>query len=511
MKLVEVIPNFSEGRRLEVVEQIADAIRSVDGVQILDQHSDEDHNRTVITFVAEPQPALEAAYASIAKAAELINLDEHSGEHPRIGATDVVPFVPVQDVSMEDCVELARRLGERVASNLDIPVFLYEAAATRPERENLANIRRGEYEQLMSAIVDDPTKEPDFGPRKLGPAGATVIGARKPLIAFNVYLTTDDISIAKRIAKAVRHSGGGLRFVKALGLLVEGRAQVSMNLTDFSRTPIFRVVEMIRREAERFGVGIHHSELVGLTPQAALVETAVWHLQLDDFEPDQILENRIFGARAATDSSLLDQLAAGSATPGGGSAAAHAGAMAAALVAMVARLTSGRKKYAEVQSRVEEILEQAERLRARLTAAIEADAQAFDQVMAALKLPKDSDDQKKTRAGALEQATQLAGEVPLGVAQDAVEVAELAAEIASIGNQNAITDAGVAAELSRSALRSAALNVLINAQSLQDHDLAREWSDRLSDLETRADALLGRVRQSLSERAGIPAPEKSVP
>jgi glutamate formiminotransferase/formiminotetrahydrofolate cyclodeaminase len=504
MKLVEVIPNFSEGRRPEVIEAIVAAVISIDGVQLLDRHSDEDHNRTVVTFVAEPKAASEAAYAGIAVAAELIDLESHIGEHPRIGATDVVPFVPVRDVSMEECVQLARSLGKRVAEELNIPVYLYEAAATRPDRENLANIRRGEYEELKSAIEDDPAKEPDFGPHKVGPAGATVIGARKPLIAFNVYLTSDDVSIAKRIAKAVRHSGGGLRFVKALGLLVEGRAQVSMNLTDYTRTPIYRVVELIRREAERHGIGIHHSELVGLAPQPALVESAGWYMQLDDFEHDQILENRLLESVTPADSSLLDELAAGSATPGGGSAAAHAGAMGAALVAMVARLTLGKKKYAKVQARVEQVLQETERLRSRLTTSIDEDARAFDSVMAALKLPKDTADQKQARAEALEDATRQAGEVPLGVAGDSAEVLKLAAGIAAIGNLNAITDAGVAARLAHAAIHGAGLNVRINGEGLQDRALAQDWMERIDALEAKAADTLAEVHQALSDRADLP-------
>ncbi|MER3543559.1 MAG: glutamate formimidoyltransferase, partial [Chloroflexota bacterium] len=298
-RLVECVPNFSEGRRREVIEAILAAIRSVDGVIVLDHHSDVDHNRTVVTFVGPPEAVLEAAYAAIAKAAQLIDLDHHRGEHPRIGATDVVPFVPLEGVTMEDCVALARQLGERVGKELGIPVYLYEAAATRPDRENLENIRRGEYEGLKAEIATHPDRAPDFGPARLGPAGATVIGARPFLIAYNVYLTTSDVEIAKKIAKAIRFSSGGLRYVKALGLLVEGRAQVSINLTDFRKTPIYRVVELIRREAQRYGVGIAYSELVGLAPQAALIETAQWYLQLDKFEPGQILENRLAEVQAA--------------------------------------------------------------------------------------------------------------------------------------------------------------------------------------------------------------------
>jgi glutamate formiminotransferase len=290
---VECIPNFSEGRRIEVVDAIANAIATTPDVFLLDRSSDADHNRSVMTFVGSPDAVSEAAFCAIAKAAELINLEEHQGQHPRIGATDVIPFVPLRNITIEECANLARALGERVGHELNIPVYLYEAAATRQDRINLENIRRGNYEGLKSAIQSDPARLPDFGPAQLGTAGATVIGARAPLIAFNVYLTTDDIEIARKIASAVRHSSGGLRFVKALGLLVDGRAQVSMNLTDFGQTPIALVVEMIRREAARYGTAVHHSEVVGMIPQMALVEAARWYLQLDPFSPDQILETRL--------------------------------------------------------------------------------------------------------------------------------------------------------------------------------------------------------------------------
>jgi glutamate formiminotransferase len=272
--IVECIPNFSEARRPEVVEAIMQSISSVEGVSLLDRHSDVDHNRTVLTFAGPPDGVEEAAYRAIAKAAELIDLDKHTGEHPRIGATDVVPFVPIRGVSMADCVAIAHRLGKRVGEELGIPVYLYEEAATLPTRKNLEDVRRGQYETLKEEIAAKPERFPDFGPAKVGPAGATVIGARQPLIAYNVYLTTGDVSVAKKIAKAVRHSSGGLRYLKALGVLVEGIAQVTMNLTDFRSTPVARVVETIRREAARYGVAVHHSELVGLIPQEALVDAA---------------------------------------------------------------------------------------------------------------------------------------------------------------------------------------------------------------------------------------------
>jgi glutamate formiminotransferase len=292
-RIIECVPNFSEGRRKEVIDQIVGALASVEGVRVLDVQSDADHNRSVVTIVGEPEAVEDAAFQGIERAARLIDMDQHQGGHPRMGATDVVPFVPIAGVTMADCVEMARRLGERVGRELAIPVYLYEEAASRPERRNLADVRRGEYEGLKMEIETVPHRTPDFGPARVGKAGATAIGARPPLVAFNVYLNTDDVAIAKAIARAVRHSSGGLRYVKALGLLVEGRAQVSMNLTDHRQTPIHRVVEMIRREAARYGVTIASSEAVGLIPNEALLDAARFYLQLDGFSSDQILENRL--------------------------------------------------------------------------------------------------------------------------------------------------------------------------------------------------------------------------
>lgn len=292
-QIVECVPNFSEGRRQKVIDAIVAAISGVAGVKVLDVKPDADHNRTVVTFIGRPEAVEEATFQGIAKAAELIDMDAHQGEHPRVGAADVVPFVPIQGVTMDDCVAMAARLGARVGSELEVPVYLYEAAATSPDRRNLADVRRGEYEGLKQEIAFNPAREPDFGPKRMSKAGATIIGARSPLIAFNVYLTTDDVSVAKKVARAVRGSSGGFRYVKALGLSVEGRAQVSMNLTDYRRTPIHRVMEMIRCEAARYGVGVASSELIGLVPQQALLEAALYCLQLDDFSLDQVLESRL--------------------------------------------------------------------------------------------------------------------------------------------------------------------------------------------------------------------------
>ncbi len=508
IRLVECIPNFSEGRRMEVVEQILDAITSVEGVVVLDRHSDPDHNRTVVTFVGPPEAVEEAAFRGIAKAAELIDLDQHEGEHPRIGAADVVPFVPIEGVTMAECIEMARRLGKRVGEELGIPVYLYEKAATRPERENLENIRRGEYEALKEEIGKNPARDPDFGPAQVGPAGATVIGARDPLIAFNVYLTTDDVSIASKIARAVRHSSGGLRYVKALGMLVEGRAQVSMNLTNYRKTPIARVVELIRREAQRYGVAIHHSELVGLAPQEALIEAARWYLQLDAFEPEQILERRLYSALQekplpeTPEPTFLDQLAAGTPTPGGGSASAQTAAAGAALVAMVGRLTVGKKKYKAVEPQVWPIIERAEEIRRELEGLVSEDAEAFEAVMAARRLPKATEEQKAARQQAILEATRKAAQVPLRTARLAAEVLDLAAQIATIGNLNAITDAGTAAALARAALTGAALNVRINALDLPQEE-AQALVDEITRLTHQADTRYAEALETVHTRGGL--------
>jgi glutamate formiminotransferase len=292
-RIVQCVPNFSEGRRQDVIDEIVDRMRRVDGVDVLDVQSNIDHNRSVVTIVGEPQAVAEAAFQGVARAAELIDMDHHRGGHPRMGAADVVPLVPVRGVSMVECVELARQLGERVGAELGIPVYLYEAAASRPDRTNLADVRRGEYEGLRQEIGTDPDRAPDYGPAEMGKAGATAIGARPPLIAFNVYLNTADVAPARAIARAVRYSSGGLRFVKALGLLVDGQAQVSMNLTDYRSTPIHRVLEMIRREAAGYGLSVTHCEIVGLLPAQALFDTAQFYLQLAGFSPDQVLENRL--------------------------------------------------------------------------------------------------------------------------------------------------------------------------------------------------------------------------
>lgn len=505
--LVECIPNFSEARRPEVIEAILESIQSVNGIKVLDRHSDFDHNRTVVTFVGSPKAAAEAAFRGISKAAELIDLNRHSGEHPRIGAADVVPFIPISDISMEECIHLAQELGQRVANDLGIPVYLYEEAATTAERRNLENIRRGQYEGLKDEIATNPARQPDFGPLRLDSAGATVIGARQPLIAFNVYLTTDNVSIAQNIARAIRNSSGGLRYVKAMGMLVEGQAQVSMNLTHYRQTPIARVVEMIRCEAARYGVAIAHSELVGLVPQEALIDAAAWHLQLHQFEADQVLERKLYDTSTQSgEPSFLDRLAEGVPTPGGGSAAAHTAAAAAALVAMVARITVGKKKYAPVEEQMQMLVSNAEELRAKLTEAVNRDADAFAGYMAAVRLPKDDPSQQEARSQAIRQATLTAARVPLETAEMALEVMEMALAACTHGNSKAITDAASGAMLAGAALLSAGMNVRINLDGFDDPSLSQPMLQKLSELEENAHIINQTLAATLKERIGLLLP-----
>ena len=394
-----------------------------------------------------------------------------------------------------------------MGNELNIPVYLYEAAATRPERTNLEHIRRGQYEGLRKEIESNPERQPDYGPAKLGTAGATVIGAREPLIAFNVYLTTDDVEIAKKIAKAIRHSSGGLRYVKALGLLVEGHAQVSMNLTNFHETPIARVVETVRRETQRYGVAIHHSELVGLIPQEALVDAAVWYTQLDAFDTGQILEYRLIDSSASAPQpkpvSFIEELAAPTATPGGGSAGAYAGAMGAGLVAMVAGLTIGKKKYAQVEAQMQAVRVMAENLRKELTHAVEDDSAAFEAVMGAFQLPKGTEEEQTKRDVAIHHATLNAAHVPLKVAKDSVKVMELALKCAKEGNVNAISDSMSGFAMVRASLTASTYNVKINLNSLADKSVGEKMLEELKELETKANGLEQEIRKTMETRGGI--------
>jgi glutamate formiminotransferase/formiminotetrahydrofolate cyclodeaminase len=472
MKLVECVPNFSEGRRPEVIAAIRDAIAAVQGVSVLDVSSDASHNRSVITFVAPVETAVDAAFAGIRAAAERIDLCKHTGEHPRIGATDVVPFIPLEGSTMEDCIALARALGERVGSELKIPVYLYERAATTPARENLADVRRGEFEGLREELGKNPARDPDFGPAKIHPTcGAIAIGARPFLVAYNVYLgPASNLQIAKNIAKAVRGSSGGFRYVKGLGLEVDGQAQVSMNLVDTEKTPLHIAFDFVKQRAEAEGGQVTWSEIVGLVPEKVLFDTAASHLLLKQFTTAQVLEKNVRDVMSGGESlsGFVASVASSNPVPGGGSVAAHAGALAAALAQMVAGLTIGKKKYAAVDAEMKEAALKAVSLGNTLASLVKRDAEAYSLVSEAHKLPKEPADAAARRSEAVTAALLKAAEVPLETARAAVRVAEIAALVAEKGNRNAVTDAGVAALLAEAACKGADYNVRVNVSALDD-------------------------------------------
>jgi glutamate formiminotransferase/formiminotetrahydrofolate cyclodeaminase len=474
--LVECVPNFSEGRDAAKVDAIVEAMK-FPGVYLLDREMDSDHNRCVITLVGEREAIQEAAIRGVGKAAELIDLTQHQGAHPRMGAADVVPFIPIDGVTIEDCVAMARHVGAEIAKRFQIPVYLYEAAAATPERQNLENIRRGQFEGIRADIATNPARKPDFGEARVHPtAGATVVGARKVLIAYNVFLNTPDVDVAKKIAKAVRFSSGGLRFVKGAGFLVRGLAQVSMNLTDFEQTPVHRVFEFVKREAARYGVIPVSSEIVGLIPKKALEQAAEWFLQVENFDSSLILENRLSavmggkmavgGLRAGVEP-FIEQLAAPTATPGGGSAAAASGAMAAGLASMVASMSRGKKAYLQYESQLSAAIARLGQLREELKSAIDADAESYNLVMKAYKAAKESSDGDAAISAALKQATG----VPLSVAEKVVEVAKIATSLKPISNPNMKSDLTTATALARAALEGALANVEINLDSLKNDSL----------------------------------------
>ena len=485
--LVECVPNFSEGRDRAKVDAIVEAMK-VPGVYLLDREMDADHNRCVITLVGDREAIAEAAIRGVGKASELIDLTRHQGAHPRIGATDVVPFIPIDGVTLEDCVAISRHVGEEIWKRYQIPVYLYEAAATRPERTNLENIRRGQFEGLREEIVTNPDRRPDFGEPKCHPtAGATVVGARKFLIAYNIFLNTAEVDIAKKIAKAVRQSSGGFRYVKAAGFPVRGMAQVSMNLTDFEQTPIARVFEFVKREAVRYGVMPTSSEIVGLIPKKALEQAAEWFLQVENFDSSLILENRLAavmggkmavgGLRAGIEP-FIEQLAAPTATPGGGSASAAAGAMAAALAQMVAGMSRGRKAYVQFERELSEAIARLAQLREELKSAIDADAASYDAVVKAFSQAKESALNNGLVMEALKQATS----VPLSVAERAHEVTKWAEKLAPITNPKMASDLTVSKALARAALDGALANVEINLEGLDDASFVESTRKRAGAL-----------------------------
>lgn len=501
-RLIECVPNFSEGRDLAKVDAIVAAMREVPSVLLLDCESDADHNRSVITLAGEPEAVAEAALRGVGRASELIDLTRHTGAHPRLGATDVVPFIPIEGVTIEDCVVLAKKVGGEIWQRYHIPVYFYEAAAQRAERTHLENIRKGQFEGLREEVPSNPDRSPDIGEPRLHPtAGATVVGARKFLIAYNINLNTPDLEIAKRVAKNIRFSNGGLRYVKAMGVDLKARhlAQVSINLTDFEQTPVHRVFEMVKREAERHGVSIIGSEIVGLIPKRALEMTADFYLQLENFSAAQVLENRIEAARggapreapgrfAALAQPFLDAVSEPTAVPGGGSVAALAGALGAALGQMVAGLSRKKKSQAAYVEPLSEAVAEFH-LAARLLAeAIDRDASSFESVMSAYRLAQATPHEQQEREQAIQQALRGAAEVPLEVARKAAEIFEKLGQLEAISSPSMLSDIRVGRLVASAAVRGALENVAINLESVAD-------SGFVGKMKSEAQALLSRVAE----------------
>jgi glutamate formiminotransferase / formiminotetrahydrofolate cyclodeaminase len=503
-RLVECVPNFSEGRDTSKVDAIVSAMREVPGVYLLDRESDSDHNRSVVTLAGEPEAVAEAALRGVGKAAELIDLTKHSGAHPRMGATDVVPFIPIEGVTIEDCVSLAKRVGREIWERFRIPIYFYEAAAQRSERTNLESIRKGQFEGLLEEVPRNPNRAPDIGEQRLHPtAGATVVGARKFLIAYNINLNTADVSIANRIGKNIRFSNGGLRYVKAMGVDLRGRnlAQVSINLTDFEQTPIHRVFEMVKREAERYGVSIVGSEIVGLIPKRAIELTADFYLQLENFSPAQVFENRIEasfagasaaegpGKLAALAQPFLDAVAEPSATPGGGSVAALAGALGASLGQMVAGLSRKKKSQAAYVEPLSDALAEFHTASRVLAEAIDRDAASFESVMAAYKLPQATPEEQGRRESAIQNALQGTANVPMEVALKAANVFDLLGQLQKIASPSMLSDIRVGRLMAGAAVRGALENVAINLQSITDSAFS-------SRLRSESELLAARIAKS---------------
>ena len=505
-QIVECIPNFSEGRRADVVDALAGALVAPGGVALLDREMDAAHNRCVITVAGIPESVADGVLRAVGKAAELIDLRHHQGEHPRIGATDVVPFVPIAGMTIEECVALSERVAAEISNRFGIPVYLYEQSARVAARQDLAYIRKGEFEILREEISTNPDRRPDFGAAAIHPsAGATVVGARFPLIAYNVYLQTSDLKVAQAAARAVRNSSGGLKYVKALGFEIKERnqVQVSMNLTNYEGTPVFRAFEMVRREAERFGVAVASSEIVGLVPQSALNDCTEYYLRLEGFSSRQILENRLAEALPAKAGieDFISSVSAPTPVPGGGSVSALAGSLAAALGEMVAGLTEGRKKFQTVHKQAAEIHGKLSAAAAELQELAREDARSYEAVIQAFGMPKETKEQQSGRAEAIESATRHATEVPLRTARAAARTLELLESILAIGNPNARSDAAVGAQLAHAALKGAQYNVLINLSGLKDTAFAESCRSEMSNLARRSASILQRIDAQMTADA----------
>lgn len=501
--VVVCVPNFSEGRRPKVMDAICDALSSAPGARLVYRQADAEHNRLDTTVVGSPDAVRGAALAAARVAVDLIDMERHSGGHPRMGAVDVIPFVPLRGISMEGCIEIARGFAKDLAESLDLPVYLYDRAALAPERASLAEVRRGEFEGLRAAVARGE-RLPDFGPHRIGRAGATAVGARKALIAFNLYLSGTEAN-AKEIAKAVRESSGGLPAVRAIGFAVPDRGcvTVSMNLLDFEVTGLRAAFDAVRAEGARRGMEVLDSEIVGLVPQAALGPDDVTDLRLEGFDAEhQILERLVSGGGIHEQGvgAFLDALASDSPTPGGGAVAGLAGAMGAALIEMVANLTIGKEGYEGVGERMGGILADAEAARGGFVELADRDATAFDGVMAAFKMPKETEAERTARTEAIQRGYETAATVPLDTGKRAVALMELAREATEKGNVNAASDGASAAAMLFAAASCAAFNVDINAAGMRDTARAERLRTEVATMRAEAAALLDATNRAFVER-----------
>ncbi|MCX5783350.1 MAG: glutamate formimidoyltransferase [Elusimicrobia bacterium] len=486
MKLVECVPNFSEGRDEVKIKLIAGAAESVPGVIILDVEKDIDHNRTVLTFVADAGIAVEACFRAVKKASELIDLNFHKGEHPRMGAMDVAPFIPVMGSSAEDCVLLAKQLGEKIGRELNIPVYLYDLAAQRPDRKDLAKVRKGQFEGLKEEIGKNPDRVPDFGPNKIHPtAGAIAVGAREQIINFNVNLETTDMAFGAMLAKKIRTSGGGLPCLRAKEIFLESKNQVQIStvLTNYKVTSVQRVISEIEKEISPKGIKIANTELIGLTTQEALTGYSIEALKVQNFNPKvQILEGRLMefiSTWQAGANKFIDALSDTSPTPGGGSAGAIASSMGCALGMMAIGITLQSKKLEEGKKPLlRETLTKLSALKSELQACISEDARAFDMFMEVRKLPKDSPERVKK----MQEALLYAAEVPLKTATLSKQAEGLVKSAESSVSAGVASDGKCSLYLLRAGILSAAENVKINIDSLHDKSLAEKLEKEISAL-----------------------------
>jgi len=507
LKLIECVPNFSEGRSRDVIDAIVAEARARN-VKVLDIESDADHNRSVLTFVGDPEAVKEAALAVSAKAIELIDLNKHQGQHPRMGAVDVIPFIPISDVTMADCIQLTKDFANEYASRFNVPVFLYEEAATRPDRRNLADVRKGEFEGLRVEIGKNPEKTPDFGPNAIHPtAGATAIGARQILIAYNVNLATNKLDVAKKIAKQVRGKDGGLAAVKALGFELKDRGivQVSMNMVDYKASQLFKAFELIRTLAESYGVQVLESEVVGLVPMEALTDSAQFYLRLQGFKNGQILERKLTeaGENRLIEKDLagfVSEVASDKPVPGGGSVSALAGSLAASLVSMVSRLTLKKTEHEQHWARAKEILTESESVQSALLALVDEDSRSFTELLQAYRLPKEKDEEKLKRTKEIQKGLKGAAEVPMRTAEKSAEALSLARTLAEFGNQNALSDLQTAIHLAHAAVLGALSNVTINLQAIKDEGFKKQASARLEALQKQVETDKSGALAELAQR-----------